>query len=279
MSPAQPPRKVGAAHGWRWFTIALDMVRRQPVVFLGMGLFVAGVGSLIPYIGRLAILIMGPAFLAGICVAADATARKQSPAFAQLFALLAQPERRGEALKLCIPLVLGKLAAAMILGFALAGQLARQGIQMETFQGHRDELMALLVSEAMMPWLLVALAAILFSWTVTALAIPRVAFSRESAFAAMAAGFRLIWQHFSAWIVAALALFACLLVVVMVLMLTGFMPVVLLGFFTILYALLGPMLYAAWRDLGGRVQGDDPDQPPAPPRPPAPPPPSGVLEA
>lgn len=273
------PRRIGAAHGWRWFTIALSMVRRQPVVFLGMGLFVAVVDTVLPIIGPLAVLIMGPAFLCGICVAADATARRQSPAFAQLFAVLVQSERRGEALKLCIPLVLGKLAAAMILGFALASQLARQGIKVETLQGHPDKLMALLVSEAMVPWLLVALAVVLFAWTVTALAIPRVAFSRESALAAISTGFRQVWQHFSAWIVAVLALFACLLIVVTVLYLTHLMLLVQLGFFTILYALLGPMLYAAWRDLGGYPPSDGPNQPPAPPRPPSPPPPSGVLEA
>src|SRR5690625_7153091 len=113
MNRSQPPGRIGAAHGWRWFTLALDMVRRQPVVFLCMGLSVACV-DVIPYIGALSVLIMGPAFLAGICVAVDATARKQPPALAQLFAALAHPDRRGEALILRIPLALRKLAAPLV---------------------------------------------------------------------------------------------------------------------------------------------------------------------
>src|SRR5699024_3268023 len=96
---------------------------------------------------------------------------------------------------------------------------------------------------------------------------------------AMGTGFHQVWRHVPACIVAALTLFACVLAVALVLYLTRLMLLVQLGFFTTLYALLGPMLYAAWRDLGGHPPADDPGQPPAPPRPPAPPPPSGVLEA
>ncbi|HET7268331.1 MAG TPA: BPSS1780 family membrane protein [Oleiagrimonas sp.] len=270
MNRPQPPRKIGATQGWHWFVSALDLVRRQPATFLCMGLFVACVDSLLPYIGPLAVLIMGPAFLAGMCVAANTIARQQPPAFAQVFALLAQPGRRGEALKLCIPLVLGKFAAAMILGVALTNQLARKGIDVATLQGQRDKLMTLLISEAMVPWFVVALVVVVFTWTFTALAIPRVAFSREPAFTAMGESFRLVWRHIPAWFVAGLALCVCVVAVGMVLLLTRFMLLVQVGFFTTLYTVLGPMLYIAWRDLGGHPPSGDPDQPP---------PPSGVLEA
>lgn len=277
MNPAQPPRRAGALHGWHWFTGALDIVRHQPATFLGMGLCVACVYSLLPFVGPLAVLIMGPAALAGICIAARTSAHKQAPAFEQMFALLVEPTRRREALKLCIPLILGKLTAVMILGFALANQLARQGIKVTALQGDREKLMGLLLGDAMHPWLLAALAVIVLAWTFTLLAIPRVAFSREPAFTAMGESFRLVWHHFSAWLVAALALLALVLAVSMVLLATRFLLLVQLGFFTTLYAVLGPMMYVAWHDLGSQPADADSDNPPPPPS--SPPSPPGVFEA
>lgn len=274
--PPAPPPKIGIGHGWHWFTGALGMVRHWPTVFLPMGFIVAAIHTLIPILGPLAILIMGPAFLAGIGVAAHTAASGRPPAIRQLFAMFEHPAQRHEALKLCIPLVIGKVAAFMVLGFALADYMSSQGIRTTSLEGHPEKVMALLESSAMRPWLFVALALLLLAWTFTALAIPRVALSRARATAAMAESFRLVWRHLAAWIVALVALLAGLIVLAWLLLLTRIGLLMQLGVLTAMYAVLGPMLYIAWRDLGGTPSKRETHPPSAPP---SPPPPTGVLEA
>jgi hypothetical protein len=121
-------------------------------------------------------------------------------------------------------------------------------------------------------------AIVLLAWTFTALAVPRVALRGEAAFVAMGESFRRVWRSIGAWIVAAVLLFAGLVLLSILLMLTHVMAVVQLGLYTALYAVLGPLLHAAWRDLDDHADSSDRDDR-APPPPPAPPPPSGILEA
>lgn len=274
-STPPPPPKIGMRHGWHWFTGALGMVRRYPTVFLPMGLIV-GCIDLFPLIGPLIVLFLGPTFLAGVCVAAYTVSEGHPPALRQLFALFQPSQQRHEAFKLCIPLVLGKLAAGMILAFALLHQAAAQGIKLSALRQNPHELWTFIAGDAMRPWLLLALAIFLLAWTLTALAIPHVALSAQPAYTSMGKSFKQIWRHLAAWIVAAAALFACLILIAWLLELTRIALIMKLGIFTFLYAVLGPMLYLAWRDHGGTPTTHDANTPPAPP---SPPPPSGVLEA
>ncbi|HEX7342342.1 MAG TPA: hypothetical protein VF269_08735 [Rhodanobacteraceae bacterium] len=281
MTPTPPSRRIGLGHGWRWFTGAWGMLRRRPQVFLLMGLTMAIIDMLssLPLIGLLAglfMLIAGPALLAGICMEAHGAAAGRTPNWQHLFTPLLDPARRREAIKLCIPLVIGKLTAIFMLAIVLLEKLARSGANLADLNHHPDQLIALLKSDAMRPWLFVALAIVLFAWTFTALAIPGVVLTSSRASTAMTESFRLVWHHLGAWIVAALALFVCVGIVFWLLSLTHVILIVQLGTFTLLYALLGPMLYLAWRDLGGLPTANTT---PAAPKPPAPPPPSGFLEA
>lgn len=273
-APTPPPRHIGAGHGLKWLLEALGMVRRWPGTFLAMGLIMAVI-SLVPYLGGFAILFLGPALLAGIATAADTAWRGRTPATHQLFTMFQETAQRNEALKLCLPLVIGKLVAVMVLVVAVSRIMARRGMDVHALEGHPEKVLALFTDSSMPGWLALAVAIVLLAWTFTALAIPRVALRGEAAFAAMGESFRRVWRSIGAWIVAAILLFAGLVLLSMLLMLTHIMAIVQLGLYTALYAVLGPLLHAAWRDLdGSRV-----DTHHAPPAPPTSPPASGVFEA
>lgn len=271
-----PDRKVPAGRGWQWFATAVATVRRWPGTFLAMGLIV-GLISLVPLLGGLVILITGPALLAGSVVAADAAHHGRQPAVRQLFAMFEQTRQRNEALKLCIPLVIGKLVAAMVLATAMASALRHAGLDVTALEGHPEKILAVLAGPGMRVWLVLALAIVLFAWTFTALAIPRVALRGESAFAAMGESFRHVWRNLGAWILAALLLFVTLVALALLLMVSRVPIIMQLGVYTALYAALGPLLHAAWRDLGGT--GQPPPAAHGSKPPPPPPPPPSILEA
>lgn len=256
------------------------MVRRWPGTFLSMGLIMAVI-SLVPYLGGFAILIMGPALLAGIVIAADTAQRGQTPATHQLFTMFQETAQRNEALKLCLPLVIGKFVAAMVIAVGLLRTVTRLGVDVHTLEGHPEKVLALLADGSMLGWLIAALAIVLLAWTFAALAIPRVAIKHEAAFAAMGEGFRRVWHSIGAWAVATILMFVGLLLLSMLLMLTHVMAIVQLGLYTALYAVLGPLLHAAWRDLRDHADTshDDHHRHDNAPPPAAPPPPSGILEA
>lgn len=270
----KPPRR-SAGHGWSWMVDALKTVCQWPAVFLPMGLIVAVI-QLIPLLGGLVLLVAGPALVAGSIVAAHAASRGMTPVISQLFALFEEPTRRKEALKLCLPLLAGKFLALIVLAVALTRQLLTSGTDMQSLEGHPEKVLALLGQADMMPWLAAALAIVLLAWTFTAMAIPRVALGHEPAFDAIRHGLRQVWASIGAWIIAALLLFAIILVVTSVLMLTKMMLVMQLGVYTALYAILGPLLYAAWRDISGATSTSAPKTDHSPRNAP---PPSGVLEA
>lgn len=269
------PRRP-ANHGWLWVVEGLKTVRRCPGVFLSMGLIVAVI-QMIPMLGGLVLLVTGPALVAGTIVAAQAATRGTRPAVGQLFAMFDAAPRRTEALKLCVPLLVGKGLALLVLAMAVARRLAASGVEMQELEGHPEKILALFGQGDMLPWLLAAIVLVLLAWTFTALAIPRVALGSERAFDAMRHGVRQVWASLGAWVVVLLLLFSALMAVTTVLMLTQWMLVVQIGLYTALYAVLGPILHAAWRDIGGA--GPAPPPPPTPGPRPTPPPPSGVLEA
>lgn len=271
--------RIGIGNGWRWFTGALAIVRRFPAAFGLMALIPAVIYTLVPILGRLVLLVTGPALLAGITLAAHAAATGGKPSVRQLFALFQASPRRAEAIKLCVPLVIANVAAAIVLAVAATSLLVNQGVDLAALEGDPQKMMATLratlLGGAMRGWWIAIASIIAFGWTFTALAIPRVALAHERAFPAMGASLRGVWGHLGAWIVAVVALLACLVALALVLQLTRLAVVVQLGVITAAYAVLGPLLYLAWRDLGGTPTTGDAVAPP--PRPPAPPP--GFLEA
>lgn len=273
----QAPRKLPASRGWHWIHSAFALVRKHPSVFVLMGL-IFGLITWVPLLGGLLLLVAGPALVAGTVVAARTAEAGGRPFVRQMLCVLADPAQRGEALKLCIPLVIGKIAAGMVLAIAATARLLEQGMQPEQLEQNRQKLMALLFSQDMLAWWGVALLLVLLAWSFTALAIPKVALQHKRAFPSMLESLHQVWRNPGAWLLTVLTLFSLLLAVTWVLWLTRIPALAQLGIYTTLYTLLGPILYAAWRDLG-----DDDHAPPPPPsgddQASPPPPPRGVLEA
>lgn len=264
------PRRVPASRGWSWLVAAVRMIRRWPSVFLPMGLIVAAI-QLVPLLGGLALLIVGPALVAGSVTAAHTAASGGTPAIRQLFALFARRNTRSEGLKLCLPLLAGKILAVTVIATALLHRVSQSGVDVHALEANPERALALLTGGDMSLWLALAVLIILVAWTFAVLAIPRVALTRESAFTAMAYSVRQVWRSLAAWIVVAVVLFIGIMLLTMLLMLTHWLLVVQVGLFTALYAFAGPLLYAAWQDYGGAA--------PATTRRDQPPPPPDVLEA
>lgn len=242
-----------------------------------MGLIFAAIHTLVPLLGPLFTLIWGPVLIAGTVLAAHTAASGRTPLAGQLFTLF-RNGRLGEGVKLCLPLVAGKITAAIVLSFGLVSHLRASGMDIATLEQNRQlfsTLMNQIRTSAMRPWWITALIIVLFSWTIAALAIPRVALTRDTAMAAMARGFRLVWHHVLAWIVAGGLVFVLLTILTGLLMLTRISLVMELGVLTGLYTVLGPLLYVAWRDLDGATGTTNA----TPPSTPEAPPPSGYLEA
>lgn len=248
------PSRIPASRGWQWLTEAWHTVRQWPQVFVPMGLIIAGI-HVLPYIGGLVILVAGPALVAGTVVAADTAARGGTPAFRQLVAMFEADTTRGESLKLCLPSVIGKFVAGMLVGIVVARRLMQAGVDPESL-GVTD-LLKLLASGDMIVWLLLAAMIVLLAWTFLVLAIPRVALHQASAFDAMRAGVAQAWRGIGAWAIVALVLFGLALFAGALLYVTGIPAIMVVGAYTVLYTLLGPVLYAAWRDINARVPNPD----------------------
>lgn len=270
---SEAPRRISAGRGWAWVVAAARMVLRWPGVFLPMGLIVAAI-QFVPMLGGLVLLIVGPALVAGSVTAAHTATTGGTPAVRQLFAMFQKRDARSEGLKLCLPLLAGKILAIGLLAAALLHHMDAAGIDVHAVETNPQQALALLTGGSMPVWLALAVLIVLGAWTFAVLAIPRVALEHEPAFTAMGHSVRQVWRNLAAWIVVVVVLVIGVAILTWLLMLTHRLLVVQLGLYTALYAFLGPLLHAAWRENGSAA-------PPPPPaiRSAAPPPPSGTLEA
>lgn len=253
--------KVESSRGMRWIGQALGLVRRWPQVFLPMGL-VAGAIYLVPLLGGLVLLILGPSLLAGAVIAARDADRGGQPSFGQLFELFREEGRLGQGLRLCLPMVGGQLLAGFLIGIPVAQAMLRAGVDIKTLES-QPEMIIELMGGNLFAWALAALLIVLVAYAFTATAIARVALDRREAMAAMAESLRLVRANLGAWVVTALLLFAGMFVLAMFSMMLGVPALVQALCYAALYTVLGPLLYVAWRDLcDGTQTGRPPSSPP-----------------
>jgi hypothetical protein len=250
---------------------AVALVLRHPTVFPLMGMMVSAI-YLIPYVGGLVMLILGPALIAGSVIAARDAVGNGRPAASQLFALFQDQERTRDGIKLCIPLVVGKVLSSLILGIAFSRALLRAGLDMKALQTQPEAVIKALqdAGGSLFGWVLVALVILLVAWGFTVLAISRVALDRAEPFKAMRESIRLTRQHVGAWLLAGLFLLLAVFVLSMPLLLGGHLLLAQIVINIVVYSILGPFLYLAWHDL---CQPQPPDNRATPPQP------SGTLEA
>lgn len=258
--------KVRSGRGAHWVGQALAMVGRWPGVFVPMGLIVGAI-YLIPLLGGLVVLILGPALLAGAVIAAREADRGGRPGVGHMFQLFQEEGRVGQGLRLCVPLVAGQLLASFLIGIPVARAMLRAGLDLKAVESQPQVIVGLMGSGLLL-WIGLAVLVMLVAYAFTATAIAQVALNRRPAFAAMAESLRLVCHSAGAWIVTALLLFAGMFVLAMVVTAFG-VPVLALALcYAALYAVLGPLLYIAWRDLCDASAAAG-----------APPTPSQVLEA
>ena len=117
-------QKVPAGNGLQWITEAVNLIMKNPAPFLLMGL-VIGVIAALPFLGQLALMILGPALYGGIMFAAHEEQSGRKADFPQLFQAFKQDGKLPKMLMLCLPgvaalLILGVLGM-MLLGGALLG--------------------------------------------------------------------------------------------------------------------------------------------------------------
>jgi hypothetical protein len=265
----QPVKKIGPGRGWAWVMAALHAVRRWPGVFGMGGLIAAGV-SLLPVLGPLALAVLGPAYLAGMVIAADRAARGQTPELGDAFTLFRQQGRLRPALALCLPIVVAQVAALV----TLAAMTFRTAVRLGINPAHTpSEAQLARLADAMAggigTWMAVAIVLMSFAYAFVVLAIPRVGLYGTSPFPAMGDSLRAVLRNTGPWIVALLSLLLWLTPPLMLLMaIRAVLLVQVLGV-TAIYALVGPLLYVAWRDIAGADAADGPatpdeDAPPPP---------------
>lgn len=251
---------------------ALHAVRRWPGVFGMAGLIAAGV-SLLPLVGPFALAVLGPAYLAGLVIAADRAARGQTPELGDAFTLFRQQGRLRPALALCLPLVAAQLTSLVVLATMTFRAAVRLGINPAHTPSEAD---LARLAEAMLggigTWVAAAAVLMSFAYAFVVLAIPRVGLYGTSPFQAMGDSVRVVLRNAGPWIVALLSLLLWMMPPLMLLLaIRAVLLVQVLGVASI-YALVGPLLYVAWRDIAGADAADEPssggeDGPPPPPSP------------
>jgi hypothetical protein len=248
----QQMNRVSAGRGWQWVMMALGLLRRWPGVF-GMSGLIAAAVSMLPLVGGLTLMVLGPALIAGTVIAAQRATRGETPHLSDAFTLFREQGRLGPAMALCLPIIAGQLIIGITIGMMIASAAMKAGIDLHS-AALEKELAQLVMNmgTSLFGWAMFALAVVVLSYAFVVTAIPRVGLDRSDAFPAMGESFRTVLRRPGAWLLAALGLFLCLFVPSTLLVMTRSLLLMQLVTTTIFYALLGPTLYFAYRDLYGQ---------------------------
>ena len=116
-------RAVAPGHGWQWIVSGWNAFRRQPgtwiVITFVLGILVIAI-SLIPLVGSLGLPLLMPAFVAGLMIACEKSARGETIALADLFSAFQRGAARLVLLGLIgFGLTIGALIPALVVLFAI----------------------------------------------------------------------------------------------------------------------------------------------------------------
>lgn len=260
-------RKVPAAAAMAWLRFGLDMLRRYPGAFLGMGVVVVILGQ-IPLAGTLIALLLGPSLTAGVAYAAREADAGRTPRLGQLFEAFTGDKPLGSLVALCLPTIGLIVALILLLVFVLLGATGGDPQQLQAMTATPEALLAVLRGHLGVLLLLVLIAAVLQTMLVF-FAVPRVMFDRRGAFGAMADSVRASARNAGALLSLVFVLFALGIVAAAVVAVLVYLPLALLHVAgawaqTILVMVLGTfanalgglVTYAAWRDVFGEMPAD-----------------------
>lgn len=255
-------QKVPAGNGLQWLTEAVSLILKNPAPFALMGL-VVGVISLVPILGGLALLILGPALYGGIMYAAREEASGRKADFQQLFQAFKEPGKLPKMMMLCLPMV--ALAVVLgVIGVVLLGG-ALMGAGMSGANGGDPSAAIAAFGGGMMLFGLIALVLGFFCYALTFFATPRVMLEGTEPMEAMKDSLRAVLANIGAVLVFCLILLLAVGVVGAVLSIIPIIgPLILTLALTPLLSVAG---YVAWRQVyrSDITQEIPPAAPPVPP--------------
>jgi uncharacterized membrane protein len=254
-------QKVPAGNGLQWITDSVNLIFKNPVPFLLMGL-VIGVISMIPILGGLALLVLAPALYGGIMYAAREEQSGRKADFQQLFQAFKEEGKLPKMLMLCLPsvaagIVLGVLGV-VLLGGALLGAGAAASANSSSAFGAA-------LGGGFLIFLLLALAVGLVVYALTFFATPRVMLEGAEPIEAMKDSARAVLANIGAVLVYCVVLLVAFCLAGIVLNFIPFIGPLLL--MVALAPLVSVASYLAWRQVYRQdiTQEVPPSAPPAPP--------------
>jgi len=237
-------QRVPAGRGLQWLTDAIQLILQNPVPFALMGL-VVGVIAVVPVLGSLALMVLGPALYGGIVYAAREQQAGRSADFQQLFQAFKEDGKLPKMLLLCLPGVVGGMLI-LVLGVVFVGG-ALLGGGLSASAGASSTALGASFGVGLAVFALLALALGLASYALTFFATPRVMLESADPFAAMKDSLQACLANIGALLVYAGILLG---VVVVLSLLLGLIPI--LGHLVLMVALVpvaSVAAFVAWRDV------------------------------
>lgn len=255
-------QKVPAGNGLQWITEAVNLILKNPAPFALMGL-VVGVISMIPILGGLALLVVGPALYGGIMVAAREEQSGRKADFQQLFQAFKEDGKLPKMLMLCLPGVAALVILSVMGAILLGGALLGAGVS-GTAGGDPSIAMAALGGGALL-FFVIALAVGLACYAFTFFATPRVMLEGAEPMEAMKDSARAVLANIGAVLVYCGILLLGFLVIGALLSIIPLIGQLIL--MTAITPLVAVAAYLAWRQVyrNDITQEIPPAAPPAPP--------------
>src|SRR5688572_2908742 len=224
---------VPAGNGWTWITDGWELFKRQPGMWIGMTLLailIFIVMALIPFIGGLALSLLGPVFAAGFMIGCKALDTGGQLELGHLFAGFR--ERTGTLIGVGAIYLAASLVIMLVVGLIM-------GVGMFTMMGGGDPQAVAAMGMTMVLAMLVMFALMLPVVMAIWLAAPLVVFHEHGALDAMKGSFFGCLKNIVPFLLYGVVLF--------VLSIVATIPI-LLG-----WLVLGPVLaasiYASYRDI------------------------------
>ncbi len=260
-------RSVEPGRGIAWLTDAGQLVLKAPAVFLVQALILAVI-SLVPVLGQLVMIVLGPAFLAGMVWSMREADQGRNPEIPQLFEGFTREGKIGALIALCLPAIAGAVLLLVLGVLFLGGALISAA-----FSGYdAGAATALGLGGGMLLYTLLALAVALAIYSLVVFSIPRVMFDGVEPFAAMRESLAASLANIGPLLIFSLVFFVAALIVLVVLSLVPVLGTIVA--YLLIHAVLAGAVYIAYRDVfaGGALVATVITPPPPAPEPPSTPP-------
>ena len=246
-------KSVSAGSGIEWISGAFQRILRNPAAFLVMGLIVAAIG-IVPLLGGLVTVILGPALYGGIVYAAHEQEQGRNAEIPQLFRAFNEPGKLGPMIMLCLPSIAGAVLIFVLLIIFLGGALLGGGLSSVSSGSPAAIVGALGAGALVLVPLMIAVA--LAVYALQFFAIPRVMLEGAEPMAAMKQSFRDCLANIGAYLVFVGVLMLGFIVLAVVLSVLSFLGSLLVS--TVLVPTVACGLYLAWQQVGAGAAAAEP---------------------